>query len=119
MTTSTDLLWEERPWGGFFTVYSTPQTTVKVLRLNPHSAISLQYHEERSEFWTLLTTDALVKFTINGQVLTAEPAVRYYVPRQVIHRIHNLTQRHIEVLEVIEGRYDENDIVRIHDNYGR
>ena len=66
-----------------------------------------------------MTAAAPVRFTINGEVLTADVGVRYDVPRRVLHRIYNATGSPIEVLEVIQGRYDENDIVRIQDNYGR
>src|SRR5690606_17376298 len=100
-----DLAWEQRPWGAFSTVFSSPDVTVKILRLSPRSAISLQLHERREEFWTLLTPcDGLVRFTINREVLTAEPDKVYHVPRLVIHRITNDSAVDIDILEVIRGK---------------
>lgn len=120
MATTASPEFEERPWGGFLTVYSDSETTVKILRLNPHAAISLQYHDQREEYWMVLDAPTgLLRFTINGQSLTPCPDVRYYVPRRVLHRITNDSAVGVTVLEVIKGKYDEADIVRIHDKYGR
>ena len=114
------LVWESRPWGEYATVYSSEETTVKLLRIFPGQALSLQYHEYREEFWTLTNppTGAVV-FIINGSAVPARMGVRYHIPRLVVHRIANKSDTIVQVLEVMRGRYDENDIVRIYDKYGR
>lgn len=119
-TTPTDLEWVERPWGKYSTVFTALDTTVKVLRIKPGAALSLQFHEKRDEFWCLNTyCTGLVKFVINGQVLTAEPDKVYHVPKFVVHRIVNDSAVEVEVIEVMRGKYDEDDIIRLHDRYGR
>lgn len=118
VTTKTEVV--ERPWGNFSTVFSDYDTTVKILTINPHEALSLQYHEHRDEFWTLLDAGARPVLTINGQVLTMEAGVVYSVPRRVLHRISNPSwQTPVRILEVAKGHFDESDIVRVHDKYGR
>ena len=120
MASTTNLSWVESPWGAYLTVFTSPETTVKILRVNPHQSLSLQYHERRDEHWTLVPpTVGAVRFIINGRHLTAQPDVRYHVPRKVLHRITNDSDIAIQVLEVITGEYDEDDIVRISDKYGR
>lgn len=120
MAPPTRLEWVERPWGAYLTVFSSPEATVKVLRVNPRSALSLQYHEHREEHWLVLSrAHEQVKFVINGSVLTPEPDVRYDVPKRIIHRITNNSDEVVEILEVMTGHYDEDDIVRLNDRYGR
>lgn len=80
----------------------------------------MQYHEHRSEEWTLLDAGVTPTIIINGSHLTMRPGVRYSVPKLVIHRItNNSWSTPARVLEVSKGYFSETDIVRIHDKYGR
>lgn len=120
-TPTTEIVeWEQRPWGAFLTVHSDPHVTVKRLWVKPRSSLSLQYHLHRDEFWTPteLPTGRL-RFVIGEEILTAEEGVVYSVPRGTKHRIVNESTVGVEVLEVAKGHFDENDIVRLEDNYGR
>jgi mannose-6-phosphate isomerase-like protein (cupin superfamily) len=109
---------QTRPWGGFQTFYKDDDTTVKILTVNPRSAISLQAHDQRDEFWTLLT-DSVVVLQIGSEVLTAEVGMGYSVPRQTLHRISNYGAGAAQILEVAKGHFDEADIIRFEDMYGR
>lgn len=122
----SEIVWVPRPWGAYGVVHTDAETTVKILRVRPQSALSFQLHEHRDERWTLLAPDnwergrdGLVRFIIDGKVLTAVPYVVYDVPRRVAHRIINDSTDTVEIVEVMKGRYDEDDITRIQDNYGR
>ena len=118
----SEIAWESRPWGGFSTVYSDKYTTVKVLRINPQSSLSLQYHEFREEYWTLLGNPHFSNrpnAVINGKMLTMVPGERYHVGQNVLHRLSNPGSSPVEILEIAVGHFDETDIIRIHDQYGR
>ncbi len=46
---------EERPWGAELWVSRDKPSMVKVLTVNPGQSLSLQYHENRDEFWHVLS----------------------------------------------------------------
>lgn len=118
----TSLEWQRRPWGKWTVVYTSPETTVKLLVVDPGEALSLQYHRQRSESWVVLDGIPTLIIGEAGRIpvtLTGRPNVRYDVPPLVNHRIENRENVPARILEVIQGRYDENDIVRLHDRYER
>jgi mannose-6-phosphate isomerase-like protein (cupin superfamily) len=85
--------------------------------------LSLQSHERRSELWQPLA-DGLVAYTEDDVAdwTKAEllPSSKVYLVRKgVRHRLINPTGNQITVIETIIGEYDEDDIVRYHDTYGR
>ena len=45
---------EERPWGKFEQFCHNEEVTVKIITVNPNSRLSLQYHNNRDEFWRVL-----------------------------------------------------------------
>ena len=45
---------EVREWGEFFVLYEFPTAKVKRLIIKEGKNISYQYHNHRSEFWTIL-----------------------------------------------------------------
>lgn len=107
----------ERPWGSFQILYQSPNLWVKILTVNPGEAISLQYHEARTEHWVPLESG--LRGTINGSQVDLARNVRYAVPVKVLHRISNPTDAAISVIEVATGAPDETDIVRVSDKYDR
>ena len=114
---------EERPWGWWKVAHLAPfSQTVKMLCVNPGQMLSLQVHQSRTEFWVPLS-DGLMAYTRNdvgtpsGRLLRANEV--YKVPAKYAHRLVNPTEREIMVVEIINGRYDEGDITRLHDNYNR
>lgn len=113
----------ERPWGEWKVVHTSYQRAVKMLTVNPGCMLSLQTHQERSEFWVPLET-GLVAYTRNkdGDFEQAQLLMRcraFEVRRGVAHRLMNPTKFPLTLVEIIVGNYDEDDIERIHDAYGR
>lgn len=115
----------ERPWGAWKVVHEEPAGTVKVLTVNPGSMLSLQSHKHRDEFWVPLVTGLVAYVTsgtpyrqrMDGVLLSAHEV--YKVSRNDKHRLINPTEMTISLVEIINGRYDEEDITRYHDSYGR
>lgn len=113
---------EERPWGAWKVVHEEPRHTVKVLTVNPGCMLSLQSHLLRTEYWVPLETGLMAYTTSNeygqhGRLLKARET--FTVGCNQIHRLINPTDRAISVVEIIHGDYDEADIRRYHDSYGR
>ena len=75
-------------------------------------------HHHRAEHWVVVKGTALVT---NGdkEVLLSENESTY-IPIGVQHRLENPGKIDLEIIEVQSGNYlEEDDIVRIEDNYGR
>ncbi len=107
----------KKPWGKFEQYTHNLATTVKVITVTPGSALSLQYHYKRDELWIPLDRGAQVE--IGNKVLRLEPEETVFIPRRTPHRLSSLSDRPIRILEISIGDFDENDIVRLEDVYGR
>ena len=107
-----------RPWGSWEVVAIGPNYTLKRIKVNPGERLSLQYHEFRSEHWTLVEGWAEVE--IDGDVQTAIAGDHIFIPLRAPHRIKNIGRGPLTFIEVQMGELlDENDIVRLVDDYGR
>jgi mannose-6-phosphate isomerase len=116
----SDLIWNRRPWGSWAIVRESEDMVVKIIRVNPYSALSLQRHTGRQEHWTLLTDKNYgLHFIIGEEALVPDRYKVYTVDFGVVHRIVNRSIAPVQILEVIQGTYDESDIVRLEDAYGR
>ncbi len=80
--------------------------------------MSLQLHHHRAEHWIVVRGEATI--TNGEQVLTLHANQSTYIPLGQKHRLANLTQEDLEIIEVQSGDYlGEDDIVRFDDRYGR
>jgi mannose-6-phosphate isomerase len=107
---------ESRPWGKFEKFHENKPCTVKLIYVNANSRLSLQYHKKRSEFWKVIKGSARVE--INEKTIILEEGETITIPRQARHRVLARESECI-ILEIAYGRFDENDIVRIEDDYQR
>ncbi|MBA3789323.1 phosphomannose isomerase type II C-terminal cupin domain [Patescibacteria group bacterium] len=107
---------EHRPWGSFEQFTLNEPTTVKILRVDAGKRFSLQKHEQRSEWWKVIEGDGIV------QTNDRERHVAYGdVIESPVGTLHRLTggNNGIAVLEIAFGNFDENDIIRTEDDFGR
>jgi len=110
---------DERPWGHFDVLYKDEAYQVKKLCLIPNTpGISLQYHNHRTEVWTIADGTADVK--VGDKHLTMHKGETIEVPVGEHHKIKNIGSRNLVVIETQFGDYlDESDIVRLEDPYDR
>jgi mannose-6-phosphate isomerase len=107
-----------RPWGSWEVVAVGPRFTLKKIELAAGERLSLQYHEFRSEHWTIV--EGLAEVEIDGKVRTAEAGDHLFIPIRACHRIKNAGRSLLTFIEVQMGDLlDEGDIVRLGDDYGR
>jgi mannose-1-phosphate guanylyltransferase/mannose-6-phosphate isomerase len=107
-----------RPWGCFQTLDSGNGFQVKRLVINPGASISLQLHRQRSEHWVVVSGVAIV--TCGDESLILTPNESTYIPVDTKHKLENMGEVPLEVVEVQTGSYlGEDDIVRFEDDYGR
>lgn len=107
---------EERPWGKFQCFTHGESSTVKIITILPGQATSLQTHEKRDEYWHIISGEGTI--VINGEIISVLPGENYFVPRTTKHRMAS-QKVPLLVLEISTGDFDENDIIRFEDNYGR
>ena len=113
---------QNRPWGNMIRFcLNAPDITVKVLTVNPKEVISLQKHKYRDQFYYII--DELTIITENKQEDLVEsigkPGDEFYFHRGTLHRAYNHSLHPARYLEISFGNYNEKDIKRIEDKYGR
>ena len=107
---------EERPWGNFRQFTHNVLSTVKIITVKPNEILSLQSHNKRSEFWRILSGGGVVKIAdIKSSAIEGN---EYNIPVETKHRLE-AGPLGIVVLEIATGDFDEKDIVRYEDKYGR
>ena len=106
----------EKPWGGFIQYVLNQPVTVKILEIRAGEQVSYQYHHHRSELWIPLDAGACVN--IEGEVQHPAPMEPVFIPQGAKHQLIG-EARDYRVLEIAFGHFDEEDIVRLTDKYGR
>jgi len=107
-----------RPWGWYKLIEIGNDFQVKKLQINSKAKLSLQEHEKRNEHWVVVTGEA--KVTLADKVFVMNKNQSVYIPKNTKHRLENCNEDILEVIEVQTGdSFDENDIVRYEDIYGR
>lgn len=107
----------EKPWGRFEQYTHNLPCTVKIITVAPGGTLSRQYHHQRDELWVVLDPGAQVE--MDDKVIHPEPEQKLFIPREVVHRLSSTTDRPVRILEISFGEFDEDDIVRLEDVYGR
>jgi mannose-6-phosphate isomerase len=107
----------EKPWGKFEQYTHNLPSTVKIITVDPGGILSSQYHHRRDELWVVLDPGAKVE--LGYDVLHPAPGEKLYIPRETVHRLSCVGERPVRILEVSFGEFDEDDIIRLEDIYGR
>ena len=108
----------QRPWGWFETVSEVAGNKIKRIGVNPGQQISLQRHHQRAEHWVVVQGTAQV--TLGERVFELGVGGHCDIALGQLHRLANLTQEAVEIVEVQFGAYlGEDDIERLQDDYGR
>lgn len=107
---------EKRPWGSFTRFALNEPVTVKIIEVEPNQAFSLQTHKKREEFWHIISGNG--QATIGEKIFDINPDMNIFVSKNTEHRIKAGNQK-VLLLEISRGQFDENDINRINDLYGR
>ena len=107
-----------RPWGSFEIIDVGNNFKLKKIIVKPHSALSLQLHNHRSEHWIVVSGVATVIKGDQSFILNTDEST--YIKFGTKHRIINDSDGVLEIIEVQTGKYlEEDDITRFDDLYGR
>lgn len=105
-----------RPWGNFRQFTKNTPVTVKIISVKPDEILSLQSHAKRSEFWRVISGSGFVE--IDGKRIDVEIDDEMEVPLGAKHRMGSNASG-MQILEIAFGEFDEDDITRYEDKYGR
>ena len=107
-----------RPWGQYTVLGQGPSYKMKKIRVNPGQCLSLQMHYHRSEHWVVIGGTARV--TIGDEEKMVHKNESIFIPQTTKHRLENPGKVPLEIIEVQNGDYlEEDDIIRFEDVYGR
>jgi mannose-1-phosphate guanylyltransferase len=121
---SAEISWTPRPWGGYEVIGAMKASNesghqIKMIYVNPGARLSLQSHQFRSELWCVVSGTA--EATVGDQKRILKYGENIVVPQGTVHRLANPDESvRLVVVEVQTGSsFDENDIIRHQDDYGR
>lgn len=117
-----------RTWGYYRVLHEAPGVKVKELTVNPGDALSMQRHQDRSEFWLVAEGEATV-YTLDRST-DVEFQGRYkrheylHISTNDWHQLINEDPNPLKIIEIQYGdRCEEDDIERkfyeIHTNFHR
>jgi len=107
-----------RPWGHYDSIDSGKGFQVKRILINPKAKISLQKHNHRSEHWVVIKGNALI--TCGNNKFTLKVNQSTYIAQGEVHRLENIDNEPLEIIEIQTGNYlGEDDIIRLDDDYER
>jgi len=108
----------ERPWGNYTVLEKGDRYKIKKVVIHPKAKLSLQVHHHRSEHWVVISGTARV--TRGEEVFDVHPGESTFIPISVKHRLENLGLISLQIIEVQNGDYvEEDDIERFDDEYQR
>lgn len=107
-----------RPWGNYTVLDTGKGFKIKLVEVKPRHSLSLQFHQRRSEHWVVVEGRAKIlrgkkSYWVNSNEST-------FIPVGAAHRLINPTDSTLKLVEVQAGDYlEEDDIVRLKDDFGR
>lgn len=108
----------ERPWGRWEVLEIGDRYCVKRIDVLPAARLSLQFHYYRSEDWVVVDGHGIVER--DGERISVDRGAHVSIPQGSIHRVNNTSNTLLSIIEIQQGDIlDENDIVRLEDDYGR
>ena len=106
----------ERPWGHFRQFSLNSPSTIKIHTILPNASLSLQRHTKRAEFWHVISGSGIIE--VDEEKFNVREGDEHGAKLGAHHRIE-AGEHGLVLLEVATGEFDEEDIVRYEDKYGR
>ncbi|MEW6375281.1 MAG: cupin domain-containing protein, partial [Thermodesulfobacteriota bacterium] len=108
----------ERPWGSYTVLEKGERYKIKRVVVKPGAKLSLQLHRRRSEHWVVIS--GVARVTREDETYLVDTNESTYIPINTKHRLENPEEVPLQIIEVQNGDYvEEDDIERFSDDYGR
>lgn len=115
-----------RPWGYYNDLFRSGSYVLKTIVVRPQKRLSLQYHNHRQEIWLIRSGIGSIYQEIPGKdqqgrgvEMAAYPGDVFQIGVGDIHRVKNIGDDDLIIVELQIGKCSEEDIVRIEDDWGR
>lgn len=111
----------QKPWGGFENLKTGKNWHIKTIDVLKGKRLSLQSHKLRDELWIVLEgqgaafVEDVESRKISNHKLKAGDKV--FIPKGAKHRLAAASV--LKVVEISFGKFDEDDITRYEDDFGR
>lgn len=107
-----------KPWGTYQTLYSESNYLIKKIVVNSNCKLSLQSHNYRSEYWTVIYGTG--QCVIGDTIINISEGINIFIPQNVKHRLINNSNDKLIIVEIQKGNIiSEEDIIRYEDDYNR
>jgi len=107
-----------RPWGNYTVLEEGDRYKIKRIVVTPGAKLSSQMHHHRSEHWVVVSGTARV--TNGEREYDVHMNESTFIPMSTKHRLENRGKIPLQIIEVQNGEYlEEDDIVRFDDDYNR
>lgn len=108
----------ERPWGRYTVLEKGEGYKIKRIVVHPKAKLSLQLHRRRSEHWVVVS--GVARVTRENETYLVHTNESTYIPIHTKHRLENPGEMLLQIVEVQNGEYvEEDDIERFDDEYDR
>ena len=114
---SGDKAYEKRPWGSFKILLDEPNVKVKKITVEPKQRLSLQLHKNRDEWWKVIVGEG--EMQVGNSIFPISVWDTVEIERYQVHRVENTGDVDLVFVEVQTGECQEDDIIRIEDDYNR
>lgn len=117
---------DKRPWGEFETLSHEKvkddsgvqsDLVIKKITVHPGKRLSYQSHVGRNENWNFLSGEGVA--TLEGKEVKVKSGSNILVKKGQKHRISNIGNSDLVFIEESTGDFDEDDIIRYEDDFGR
>ena len=109
---------DRRPWGTYEVLDEGELFKVKRIEVLPGKRLSYQKHAKRAEHWFVVS--GIARVTLDDEVIRVSAGNAIDIPIGAAHRVENDMTETLVFIEVQRGTYlGEDDIVRLHDDFGR
>jgi mannose-1-phosphate guanylyltransferase / mannose-6-phosphate isomerase len=99
-----------RTWGSYTVLGQGPSYKMKKIKVNPNQQLSLELHYHRSKHWVVISGTAKVTVGDNEYMIHENESI--FVPPSTKHCLENPGRIPLEIIEIQNGRYlEEDDIV--------
>lgn len=105
----------KRPWGSMTLYAHGTNFWLKTITVNPQSRLSLQTHEKRGELWMCIEGE--VYAVVDGVQTALKPFEIVQFEKGTLHRLGS--DKGGTIIELGFGECDEEDNIRVEDDYGR
>ena len=114
---SGDKSFENRQWGSFKVLLDEEYIKVKKIVVNSGKRLSLQLHTKRDEHWFVV--EGFGTLELNGQEIDISAGDSFDIKKYQTHRVRASGLNELVIIETQTGVCQEDDIIRIEDDYGR